>query len=398
MITKYINKAFCFCLVACCMTLASCSGGSDVNEGYVPDDKKPNTGAPVITAVYDGADVSMATPIVAGEPGQNLIITGQNLNNLKSLKFNGVAADLTKTYTALTRANVSIPTEFSQDRINQIEYTTDMGTTTFTFVVNFPTLRVSYLRNEFAAPGTVAEIAGKNFDYYDFGMEGATSTVKIGGQEAAVSYVSAEGLGVMVPAETPDDTIIQISWVDFDGVSQTAEVAFRPTKGLLFGDISEAEREKTDRCVTIEDDSQVTSTASALGTKHLHFNGELLSYAWVELSFTHDLPDIGDITNLDNYDFVFEVLTAKGQALLSNGYEFAWNNDWSNSYVWEPGNGYGLDTDGKWQTVRLPLKEVAPNGIGKAGDEMTLNIGFQPSQDYAADFRYGNFRIQKKNN
>lgn len=397
MITNMIKKALYLCMMAaCCLMAASCSGSTDVNEGYTPDDKKANTGAPVITAVFDASDITLTAPITEGEPGQNLIITGQNLNNLKSLKFNGVAADLSKTYTALTKANVTIPTEFSLERINTIEYTTDMGSTTFAFVVNFPTLRIGYLKNEFAASGSVAEIIGKNFDYYDFGMEGATSKVKVGDIETSIAYVSAEGLGINIPNGTPDNSIIQISWVDFYGTSQTAEVLFRPTQGILFADISEAKRDKTDRCVTIEDDSQVTSTASALGTKHLHFNGDLLSYAWVEISFTQDMPNIGEITKTDDYYFVFEVLTADGQALLGNGYEFAWNNDWSNSYVWEPGNGYGLDTDGKWQTVRIPLKEMAPDGIGKAGDTMTLNLGFQPSKDYAADFRYGNFRIQKK--
>lgn len=389
---KYIHLFFCLSLLLC---LTGCKKETDI-DNYIPDDRKENTGAPVITAVYNITDVNLTTPITEGEPRQNVIIAGQNLNNLKSLKFNTVEADLSKTYTMSTKANVTIPADFSDARINQIEYTTDKGTATFSFVVKFPSLRINLLDNEFAAAGTTVEITGQNFDYYHFGMEGSTASVKVGGVSAVVNYVSAETLGITIPAGTPDNSTINISWIDFYGTPQSVDLSFRPTKGILFADISKAKRDKTDRCITIEDDSQVTTTKSALGTKHLHFSGIINSYAWVELSFSQTLPDIGDASKVADYNFVFEVLNAEDHALLGKGHEFAWNWDWSNSYLWNPGNGYGLNTQGKWKTIRFPLSEIAPNGIGATGDEMTLNIGFQPSEAYDADFRMGNFRIQKK--
>lgn len=389
---EYIHLLFCLSLLLC---LTGCKKETDI-DNYIPDDRKENTGAPVITAVYNITDVNLTTPITEGEPRQNVIIAGQNLNNLKSLKFNTVEADLTKTYTMSTKANVTIPADFSDARINQIEYTTDKGTATFSFVVKFPSLRINLLDNEFAAAGTTVEITGQNFDYYHFGMEGSTASVKVGGVSAVVNNVSAETLGITIPAGTPDNSTINISWIDFYGTPQSVDLAFRPTKGILFADISKAKRDKTDRCITIEDDSQVTTTKSALGTKHLHFSGIINGYAWVELSFSQTLPDIGDASKVADYNFVFEVLNAEDHALLGKGHEFAWNWDWSNSYLWNPGNGYGLNTQGKWKTIRFPLSEIAPNGIGSTGDEMTLNIGFQPSDAYEADFRMGNFRIQKK--
>lgn len=387
------NVILLLCLSLFCLT--GCKKDAEIDD-YTPDDRKENIGAPVISAVYDGADVSLSTPITEGEPGQNLIIAGQNLNNLKSLKFNGVEADLSKTYTMSTKANVSIPTTFSEERVNQIEYTTDKGTATYAFVVKFPTLRISHLSNEFAAAGTTVEIIGQNFDYYSFGQSGANASVSVNGSSVAVSHVSADALAIEIPAGTPDNSAIVIDWVDFYGVKQTTSVAFRPTKGILFADLSKAQRDKTDQCVTIEDDSQVKSTTSALGTKHLHFSGTINSYAWVELSFSQNLPDVGDATKVSDYNFVFEVLTAETNPLLGKGHEFAWNWDWSNSYLWNPGDGAGLNTQGQWQTVRIPLSELAPKGIGSTGEWSTLNIGFQPSEAYDADFRMGNFRIQKK--
>lgn len=387
------NVILLLCLSLFCLT--GCKKDAEIDD-YTPDDRKENIGAPVISAVYDGADVSLSTPITEGEPGQNLIIAGQNLNNLKSLKFNGVEADLSKTYTMSTKANVSIPSQFSEERVNQIEYTTDKGTATYAFVVKFPTLRISHLSNEFAAAGTTVEIIGQNFDYYSFGQSGANASVAVNGSTAKVSYVSAESLGIEIPAGTSDNSVITLSWIDFYGVQQTANLNFRPTKGILFADLSKAQRDKTDQCLTIEDDSQVKSTMSALGTKHLHFSGTINSYAWVELSFSQNLPDVGDATKVSDYNFVFEVLTAETNPLLGKGHEFAWNWDWSNSYLWNPGDGAGLNTQGQWQTVRIPLSELAPKGIGSIGEWSTLNIGFQPSEAYDADFRMGNFRIQKK--
>ena len=118
---EYIHLLFCLSLLLC---LTGCKKETDI-DNYIPDDRKENTGAPVITAVYNITDVNLTTPITEGEPRQNIIIAGQNLNNLKSLKFNTVEADLSKTYTMSTKANVTIPAEFSDARINQIEYTTD---------------------------------------------------------------------------------------------------------------------------------------------------------------------------------------------------------------------------------------------------------------------------------
>lgn len=374
----------------------SCSPEIDYDKGYTPADEMPNTGAPVITAVYDATDFSRVAALSEGQPGQNIYIVGQNLNNLKSLTFNTVEADLSKTYTASTRANVTIPVDFSHNRVNVIEYTTDMGTATFQFVVAFPELTISHLVNEFSAPGTTVEIVGENFDYYDFGISGGNASVTIGGKAAEVVSVSAQCLGVKVPEGTGDNTEIAVRWTDFHAVQQKVDLDFRPLNSLLFADLSKAQRDRTDQCVTIEDDSQVSSTVSALGTKHLHFYGPINSYAWVELSYSQNLPAAAHVDNPDDYNFVFEVMTAEENPLLGEGHEFAWNWDWSASYFWHPGNGSGLNTNGKWLTIRIPLSEIAPNGIGKVGEWTTLNIGFQPTEEYAADFRMGNFRIQKK--
>lgn len=376
------------------IAFTACSSGSD--DGYTASDQIPNTGAPVITGVYATTDYNYASPLSQVEPGQTIVITGQNLNFLKGLKFNTVEADLSVTYTMSTRAVVTVPTAYAHERVNTIEYTTDKGTVSYPIIVMLPTMQVYSIDNEFAAPGQTLSISGDNFDYYGFGESGTPASIKIGGQEAKLTYTSPTTLRVSVPTGVGDNTAVVVSWVDVAGVTQNVSLPFRPTACLLFADLNKATRERTDQCVSIEQDADVTSTVSALGTPHLHFYGQLRAYAWVELSFAQPLPDLCNPAKADDYLFVFETLTAQGYPLAGSGYEFAWNWNWDNSYLWNPGDGKGWDTAGQWTTVRLPLTEIAPNGIGNVGEQMTLNIGFQPTGKYNADFRFGNFRIQKK--
>ena len=260
-------------------------------------------------------------------------------------------------------------------------------------MVKFPELVVSHLDNEFAAPGDVVKVVGENFDYYGFDEEGTGSTVSINGKAVKVEYVSAEGVGVKVPAGIKDDSQVTVNWSDAAGEKQSVSLPLRSTIGRLFKQLTKKMLVKTDRAASIEDDSQVTSCNSKLGTNHLHISGTLKSWSWLELAISQTLPDLG-ISDVADYCLVFEVLNAEDNRLLSSGYEFAWNSDWDHAYKWNPGSGF--TTNGKWQTVRIPLASFAPNGISSADNQMTLSFGFQPSETYKADFRLGNFRIQKK--
>ncbi len=388
-----INYLLSTCLISLSFCLIGCSSDKGYDDNYQPADFLPNTGEPEITAVYAGTDIQLATPISEGKPGDNIIIVGKNLNNLKALKFNTVEADLSKTYTVATKAYVSIPTAFALEHQNQIEYTTDKGTATYPFVVKFPELVVSHLDNEFAAPGDVVKVVGENFDYYGFDEEGTGSTVSINGQTVKVEYVSAEGVGVKVPAGIKDNSTVTVKWTDAAGEKQSVSLPLRSTAGRLFKELTKKMLVKTDRAVSIEDDSQVTSCNSKLGTNHLHISGTLRAWSWLELAISQTLPNLS-ISDVADYCLVFEVLNAEDNKLLGSGYEFAWNSDWDHACKWNPGNGF--TTNGKWQTVRIPLAAFAPNGISSADNQMTLSFGFQPSETYKADFRLGNFRIQKK--
>ena len=103
----------------------------------------------------------------------------------------------------------------------------------------------------------------------------------------------------------------------------------------------------------------------------------------------------GDLSNLDDYVLKFEVQNAKNFPLSPDTHlEFAFN--WGNSYNWNIGDGAGINTYGDWQTVTLPLADMATKGISKPGSWQIFRIIFQPKVAMDVDFCLGNFRIEKK--
>jgi len=362
-------------LVYCCLaaTLTACSNVVETDDGYVSQHLVANSGAPVIKAVYALTDADQRTPLTEAQPGQRVCIVGENLNNLQSLTFNTVAADLSQTYTALTKAVVKIPQEYSKGHDNTIVYTTDQGTVSFPFCVALPEATVGGLLNEFAKAGSTVAIDGQNLQYYDF-------TLTLNGTALPLT-VTANSLSFAIPAGTPDNSTFVIGWQTVKGVAQSRELPFRPTSGMLINDITQATNSMTDKSVAVEIDGD--------GTPCLHFTGAIREWSWVELSYENMTAQSIDEADVDHYRFVFEVKTAAGKPLADTGYEFAWNGNWNNSIRWNPGAGY--DTQGEWHTVRLPM--VA---FSATGGKVVLNVGFQPATNYEADFRLANFRIEKQ--
>lgn len=380
MFTDNMKKLFQILLVGCGLIVTtSCDNFVNYDDNYQAPDLQANTGLPVITAVYDIADTELTTALTKASQGQTVLIVGENLNNLRSLKFNTVEADVANTYTMQTRAVVTVPQEFSKGHENTIEYTTDMGTATYQFVVDLPQAIINGLENEFVNAGSEVTVTGKNLTYYDF-------TAMMAGQELSLHVKGDSLISFTIPTGIADGEMINISWTQPDGSKASRLLPFRPVNQLLFADIAQTKQQQTDSDVSIE--------TSDLGQPCLHFMGVIKEWAWVELSFEQPLESVIEPTAVADYQLVFEVQNAEGKPLLGTGHEFAWNFDWNHAAIWNPGNGEGLDTKGEWLTVRLPLEQMAPEGL--SGTTITLNVGFQPSKYYDADFRIANFRIVKQ--
>ena len=377
-------------IAALTLTLGACNNIVKYDDDYTPAEYQANTGAPVITAVYDVADTALTTPITEGSLGQMVRIVGRNLNNVQRICFNTVEANLADAYTYSTSANVTIPSRLSLEHVNKIEYTTDMGTTAYDFVIPFPALTVEGLVNEFANAGNAVTVTGRNFDLYDFGT---TSKVCIGNTELSVSDVTAASMQIHIPEGTADNSTVSLAWSDANGQALTADLPFRPTEHLLYPDLSSVSTSLSGAVsVTIEEDENISTGASALGHPHLHFTGTLDAWSWNTFDLSCNMIDAGDLTVLNDYVLKFEVLTAPSFPLTESS-PLQWCFNWGDSYTWNMGS---LNTKGQWQTVSLPLASMATNGISATGTWQTLRIIFQPTSSYEADFRIGNIRIENK--
>lgn len=374
------------------MVLTSCDNIVDYNDGYTPADEVANTGAPEIKAVYQVGDIDLKTPITEAEIGTMVRIEGKNLNHAKSITFNTVPVELSEAYVTSTYANVKVPETLSFEHVNKIEYTTDLGVAQFDFVVPFPTLTVGSLENEFANAGDQVTIMGANFDVYDFGEQ---SKVLVNGKETTVSDVTKNSMKVLIPSGTPDNSTITLQWSTSEGEAKTAELPFRPTKHLLYGDFTGVSMNKDGSVtVAIEGDDATSSASSVLGRNHLHFTGDFGAWSWNTIDLSCNMIDM-DVDNPDDYVLKFEVLNTKDHPLTeAMGLKFNFN--WGSEYAWNPGDGAGINTFGNWQTVTLPLASMATKGISKAGKWQTLRLILQPSAAYVADFCIGNVRIEKK--
>ena len=398
MITKINGNGSClFIILLLSVVFTSCNDIVKYDEGYTPAEQEANSGAPVITAVYDVADTKMENPITEGTTGQMVTIAGRNLNNVRSVKFNTVECDMSNVYTAATKAVVQIPSKLSMEQVHKIEYTTDQGTASFAFTIPFPDLTVSGLDCEFKNGGQPIVIKGKNFDIY--GFDSGASKVTLNGAELTPTNISATSMTVDIPEGTADNSVILLTWTTSSGHGQTAALPYRPTAHLMYGDF-EGVSMNIDGAVkdhlSIDDDSSTGGTTASLGHKHLHITGSYGAWAWNTIDLSCNMSEVeGDLANLDDYVMKFEVLTARNFPMpIETGLKF--NINWSTDWQWNIGDGAGINTNGDWQTVTLPVSGMATKGISRPGSWQTLRIVLQPQVAMDMDFRMGNFRIEKK--
>lgn len=383
--------------------LTSCNDIVNYNDGYTPAELVANDGAPVITAVYDVADTKQENPITEGTINQMVTIVGHNLNRVKSVKFNTVECDMQNVYTASTKAVVQIPSKLSLEQVNKIEYTTEQGSTSYDFTIPFPDLTVSGLDCEFKNGGQPVVINGQNFDIYGFD-EGIskvtliTTTQQPSPTTLTPTDITAKSMTVTIPEGTPDNSTLRVEWT-CKGQTMTADLAYRPTKHLLYGSY-EGVSFNIDGAVkdglTIEDDGSVSGATASLGNKHLHITGAYSAWSWNTIDLSCNMVEAeGDLSTLDDYVLRFEVLTAKSFPMpVETGLKFNFN--WGSDWQWNIGDGAGITTNGDWATVTLPLSSMATKGISRPGTWQTLRIIMQPQVAMDLDFRMGNFRIERK--
>ena len=398
MITKNM-KIFLLAGSVCCCVAAILTSCNDIvsydDETYVAPENKPNTGAPQIEGVYEVRDVIYDNPLTEVSPGQRVRIKGTNLNHVQRICFNGIETPVEQVAASADYCVVKVAETFSVGEQKGIEYTTDMGTTTFSIKVSPTPLLITGLRNEFCTAGQKATIEGAWFKSYNFGT--SVTSISLGETVLTPTDITNESMQINIPEGTPDGSIITVSWTDGDNLQQTANLYYRPTAMMLFGQSLTG-----NDTWQLENDENLPDGACALGYPHVHLAAEMPQWQWNELKIEQVIDGLDTLSNRANYQFVFEVLTPKGQPLPSSadgfmdGFMFGMNQPaGSNGCEWEIDGGF--DSEGQWQTIRLPLTEVMtfPAYSIASVHNVISKIIFQTAVAGNYDVRLANFRIQR---
>ena len=142
------------------LALVSCS---DVVDYKIPD-RTSNHGAPVISNIYDVQDTGFVAPLSEGVLNQMLHIKGENLANVKRVRFNDVEVDVRQVYATTTDAWVKIPRVIPTTQDDELVYETNVDSVKMTFPVSIPSVKIDGLKNEFSLQGNQVQI---NSEYMD---------------------------------------------------------------------------------------------------------------------------------------------------------------------------------------------------------------------------------------
>ncbi|WP_293888651.1 MULTISPECIES: hypothetical protein [unclassified Sphingobacterium] len=132
-----INKSTYFSLSLLALLTAGASCQKDIvkyDDNY--DNQLTSNGAPSVQKISTAADLQ--TAITAGELTQMIVLQGDNLAQVKSIRFNDVEVDLKTIYSVRSRITLAVPRAVPAVVTNKITVVTEKGSTEFPFEVKIP--------------------------------------------------------------------------------------------------------------------------------------------------------------------------------------------------------------------------------------------------------------------
>lgn len=379
-----------------------------------------STAKPTITGVYD-YDTFMASdtpsPCVEAQMGQYLVVSGENLEGLTSLLFHGLDIESSEYYAQWDMVVMSVPYTLPEsDASNSVTCTTKLGSVDYTIDLTIPDIEITGLVNEFQLPGEEANIVGKymslcklDSDSSKVSLESADGTTY--NQQLEVTSITNEAVTVSIPADAPDNSYINISYV-VDDEPQAIKLHFRPTDCLLFGD-----QELTSNAGAV--DGMTVSYTDGTGDgdpenliskgldgasdpiKYYRITGSRTATGWGKLiGITTSIVSQfnGTIENPENYNFVFEVNT-KSDKSIPAGVTYKARFPYGDIFnIQSNGGDDSIDTEGEWVTMRMDLTSIT-GSILKDNTGSGTAATFDFAINYAAtdaDHSFANFRIEPK--
>ena len=397
------------------MQFASCSDVKELDAGYV--DRYTNAGPPAISAIYDVQDTAFATPLAGGVLNQYIRIKGQNLASPTSIVIDGLECNLSaRVYAESGDCYIRIPRFIPEQKTGELRYETDEGTVTCPFDVTIPEVQFDGLVNEFCFAGSRAQLSGDYFDLYEFGDTTAESPVSIvirqedEGYEKVIHCDSCTETftSIIIPSDCPDDALITFTWSRMGGMKASKTIPFRPVSALMFGNFDGDLGWWNDMGKEWLAASKTSDAPASEGFNFLRLAGTFEPWEWDISGFgclwPYDIP----LADMDKYLFKFEVNTSPSTPFVNYGDAGKYgvkNGGYRVTLFGAPERGQfdpvsdGLtNTNGKWITVRMPLREVMTGveAMPSVGDWVSCEFGTQPNtaDAWVIDHSFGQFRIE----
>lgn len=375
------------------LVFASCQDIVTYNDGY--NDGTASTGVPKILAIYDVGDTACITPLSEGSLEEMLHITGSNLSGVKKVMFNDVEVPLSGIYAKAENAYLQIPRVIPGEVTNKLVYTTELGEITYDFAVNTPELEVDGLYNEFALPGDTVEVNGNYFDLYGFTTDNSgAATITLNNENVTIDSLTSEYMSIIIPKNAPDNAIISFNYIAPGDVQTTKNIPYRQVQTLIWPDLANYSQYGIWGGSGYITDGAATGEPTPLYGSYVRVKGSFSAWSWNNLpcgGFNFSNEDAAN--NQSDYYFKFEVNSASSSPFYSStaGYIFQLNGGW---YVWNPSSDISFNTYGKWQTIEIPLSNVATAGLSTGWTNFYFIL--QPSADWSLEHNFTNFRIEKK--
>ena len=372
--------------------MASCDDIVTYNDNY--DDGMTSTGAPVINAIYDSEDTEYTTPLASAVFEQMLVITGDNLAQVKKIMFNDVEMQLSEVYATREKAFMPVPRQIPENVTNKIVYETELGSTTFDFTVNIPEVKVEGLYYEFCQPGDTVQIVGDYFDLYGFGGETETSTIKMKGQDLKVDSISEGYIAVVIPEDAQPNSVIDINYEGLNG-SVHRQVSYMNTAGLVWSKDFVKNYSYPEKVSFVEGHVEDCEP-----DYYINLKGYFKEWDWIDIikSKVKISPEVAD--SPDEYLLKFDVCSAENTPFYNSGdaagYRFVFNTNGDNSYAWNPSSITSFGTYGKWRTISLDLVSVATKTQSLTEGNVNFEVAIQPNSNWTVNHSFANFRIEKK--
>ncbi|MDE6176482.1 MAG: hypothetical protein K2F71_02970, partial [Paramuribaculum sp.] len=282
-----------------------------------------------------------------------------------------------------------------------IKYTTELGSVSIPFEVTIPNLRLEGLANEFARAGESVRVNGDFFDLFGFGIEESGASISIDGKELAIDSLTESYMSIVIPEDTPDNSLITFEWDEVGNRHFSRKVPFRTTRSILMPDLNAVGWWDSSIKKYITDGSHPGDPASTFGN-FFRITGHFDQWSWNSFGGGSNWPESFDCrTNPADYVFKFEVCSASSNPFYDSesfGYLFSLND--SQNLCWNPSEGVSFNTYGQWRTISIPLDRILGDKEAPApGSWGNFCMVIQPNTEggWNLDHSLANFRIEPAN-